>query len=76
MDTVGQLTPTSPTKATARAKAWPFSIGGGFFSRDKKDTSLYSNDGGTGCTTCGYNNPALPECSDWRVRPVAISSLG
>lgn len=31
---------------------------GGLFSRDKKDTSLYSNDGGTGCTTCGYNNPS------------------
>lgn len=31
---------------------------GGLFSRDKKDTALYSNDGGTGCTTCGYNNPA------------------
>jgi TonB-dependent receptor len=31
---------------------------GGFFSRDKKDTALYSNDGGTGCTTCGYNNPS------------------
>lgn len=33
---------------------------GGLFSRDKKDTALYSNDGGTGCTTCGYNNPAPP----------------
>ncbi|MFC4314132.1 TonB-dependent receptor [Steroidobacter flavus] len=31
---------------------------GGLFSRDKKDTALYSNDGGTGCTTCGYNNPS------------------
>ncbi|MDY6944970.1 MAG: TonB-dependent receptor [Pseudomonadota bacterium] len=31
---------------------------GGLFSRDEKDTALYSNDGGTGCTTCGYNNPA------------------
>jgi TonB-dependent receptor len=31
---------------------------GGFFSHDKKDTALYSNDGGTGCTTCGYNNVA------------------
>jgi TonB-dependent receptor len=31
---------------------------GALFSRDKKDTALYSNDGGTGCTTCGYNNPA------------------
>jgi TonB-dependent receptor len=31
---------------------------GGLFSRDKKDTALYSNDGGTGCATCGYNNAA------------------
>jgi iron complex outermembrane receptor protein len=31
---------------------------GALFSRDEKDTALYSNDGGTGCTTCGYNNPA------------------
>lgn len=30
---------------------------GGYFSRDRKRTSLYSNDGGTGCTTCGYNLP-------------------
>ncbi len=29
-----------------------------YYSRDRKDTSLYSNDGGTGCTTCGYNAPA------------------
>jgi TonB-dependent receptor len=29
-----------------------------YYSRDKKDTSLYSNDGGTGCTTCGYNIPS------------------
>lgn len=28
---------------------------GGYFSHDRKDTSLYSNDGGTGCTVCGYN---------------------
>ena len=31
---------------------------GALISNDKKDTALYSNDGGTGCTTCGYNNPA------------------
>ncbi|MDE1915479.1 MAG: TonB-dependent receptor [Sphingomonadales bacterium] len=29
-----------------------------YFSSDRKDTALYSNDGGTGCTTCGYNLPA------------------
>jgi len=27
-------------------------------SQDRKDTALYSNDGGSGCTTCGYNIPA------------------
>lgn len=26
-----------------------------YFSHDDKDTALYSNDGGSGCTTCGYN---------------------
>jgi TonB-dependent receptor len=31
---------------------------GFYYSHDRKDTSLYSNDGGTGCTTCGYNLPA------------------
>lgn len=31
---------------------------GALFSKDEKDTALYSNDGGTGCTTCGYNNPS------------------
>lgn len=30
---------------------------GAYYSHDSKDTSLYSNDGGTGCTTCGYNLP-------------------
>jgi iron complex outermembrane receptor protein len=57
-DKVGQLHADftykgdSPTEGLANLR-W-----GGFFSRDKKDTSLYSNDGGTGCATCGYNNPA------------------
>jgi len=27
---------------------------GGYFSRDQKDTALYSNDGLAGCATCGY----------------------
>src|SRR6202022_2524673 len=31
---------------------------GGYFSRDQKDTALYSNDGLAGCATCGYNFPA------------------
>lgn len=33
---------------------------GFYFSHDSKDTSLYSNDGNTGCTTCGYNLPVPP----------------
>jgi len=31
---------------------------GALISNDEKDTALYSNDGGTGCATCGYNNLA------------------
>ena len=31
---------------------------GGYFSRDQKDTALYSNDGLSGNTTCGYTIPA------------------
>ena len=31
---------------------------GGYFSRDEKDTALYSNDGLAGCATCGYTIPA------------------
>lgn len=31
-----------------------------YYSRDQKRTSLFSNDGGTGCTTCGYNLPSPP----------------
>ncbi len=33
---------------------------GTYFSRDQKNTGFYSNDGGTGCTTCGFNIPAPP----------------
>jgi len=31
---------------------------GGYFSRDQKETALYSNDGLAGCATCGYTIPA------------------
>jgi iron complex outermembrane recepter protein len=31
---------------------------GGYFSRDQKETRLYSNDGLAGCQVCGYNFPA------------------
>jgi iron complex outermembrane receptor protein len=69
-DTVGQLHADftykgdSPTDGLANLR-W-----GGFFSRDKKDTSLYSNDGGTGNTTSGYNNPAPPGV------PIGVFSTG
>lgn len=33
---------------------------GGYYSHDEKETSLFSNDGSTGCTTCGYNLPSPP----------------
>lgn len=33
---------------------------GFYYSNDRKRTSLFSNDGGTGCTTCGYNIPVPP----------------
>ncbi|MGH6613687.1 TonB-dependent receptor [Sphingomonas sp.] len=53
-DRVGQLRADlaykgSETEGLARLNL------GGYFSTDRKETSLYSNDGGTGCTTCGYN---------------------
>jgi iron complex outermembrane recepter protein len=57
-DTVGQLRADleykgdNPNEGLVKVRL------GGFFSHDKKDTALYSNDGGTGCATCGYNNPA------------------
>jgi TonB-dependent receptor len=31
---------------------------GGYFSRDQKETQLWSNDGLAGCQVCGYNLPA------------------
>lgn len=36
---------------------------GTYFSRDQKQTSFFSNDGGTGCTTCGFNLPIPPGVS-------------
>jgi len=57
-DTVGQFHADFTYKGDSPNEGLAFLHWGGFFSRDKKDTSLYSNDGGTGCTTCGYNNPS------------------
>jgi len=57
-DTVGQLHADFTYKGDNPLEGLANLRWGGFFSRDKKDTTLYSNDGGTGCTTCGYNNPS------------------
>src|ERR1700692_3958216 len=57
-DQIGQLRADFTYKGDSPGEGLANLHWGGFFSRDKKDTSLYSNDGGTGCTTCGYNNPS------------------
>lgn len=57
-DTVGQLRADATYKGDNPSEGLANLRFGGFFSHDKKDTALYSNDGGTGCATCGYNNPA------------------
>jgi iron complex outermembrane receptor protein len=59
-DTVGQLRADLDYKGDDPNQGLTNLRIGGFFSHDKKDTALYSNDGGTGCTTCGYNNPSPP----------------
>src|SRR5260221_1095019 len=69
-DTVGQLHADFTYKGDSPSDGLAFLHWGGFFSRDKKDTSLYSNDGGTGCTTCGYNNAAPPNV------PIGVFGLG
>jgi TonB-dependent receptor len=69
-DTVGQLHADFTFKGDSPDEGLANLHWGGFFSRDRKDTSLYSNDGGTGCTTCGYNNPAPPGV------PIGVFSLG
>jgi len=69
-DTVAQMHVDFTYKGDSPSEGLAFLHWGGFFSRDKKDTSLYSNDGGTGCTTCGYNNPAPPNV------PIGVFNLG
>jgi TonB-dependent receptor len=43
---------------------------GGYFSRDQKDTALYSNDGLAGCQVCGYTVPAPPNI------PIGVFNAG
>jgi iron complex outermembrane receptor protein len=69
-DTVGQLHADFTYKGDNPLEGLANLHWGGFFSRDKKDTSLYSNDGGTGCTTCGYNNVAPPNV------PIGVFNVG
>ena len=69
-DTVGQFHADFTYKGDSPGEGLANLHWGGFFSRDRKDTSLYTNDGGTGCTTCGYNNPAPPGV------PIGVFSLG
>src|SRR6202051_3990284 len=69
-DQIGQLRADFTYKGDSPGEGLANLHWGGFFSRDKKDTSLYSNDGGTGCTTCGYNNPAPPNV------PIGVFGLG
>ena len=43
---------------------------GGYFSRDQKDTALYSNDGLAGCQVCGYTIQAPPNI------PIGVFNAG
>jgi iron complex outermembrane recepter protein len=57
-DKVGQLRADMEIKGDNPTAGLASLRVGALFSNDEKDTELFSNDGGTGCATCGYNNPA------------------
>jgi TonB-dependent receptor len=59
-DTIGQLRADLDFKGDDPNQGLVDFRIGGYYSHDNKDTALYSNDGGSGCTTCGYNNPSPP----------------
>jgi TonB-dependent receptor len=59
-DTVGQLRADLDIKGEDPNQGLVDLKIGGYYSHDNKDTALYSNDGGSGCTTCGYNNLSPP----------------
>jgi iron complex outermembrane receptor protein len=69
-DQIGQLRADFTYKGDSPTEGLVKLNWGGYFSRDNKDTSLYSNDGGTGCTTCGYNFPAPPNV------PIGVFNAG
>ncbi len=59
-DTIGQLRADLEFKGDDPNQGLVNLRVGGYYSHDNKDTALYSNDGGSGCTTCGYNFPSPP----------------
>jgi TonB-dependent receptor len=59
-DTIGQLRADLDFKGDDPNQGLVDLRVGGYYSHDNKDTALYSNDGGSGCTTCGYNFPSPP----------------
>jgi iron complex outermembrane recepter protein len=59
-DQIGQLRADFTYKGDSPTEGLVKLNWGGYFSRDNKDTALYSNDGGSGCTTCGYVLPSPP----------------
>jgi TonB-dependent receptor len=69
-DQIGQLRADFTYKGDSPSEGLVNLKWGGYFSRDNKDTALYSNDGGTGCTTCGYNLVAPPNV------PIGVFNAG
>jgi iron complex outermembrane recepter protein len=59
-DTIGQLRADLEIKGDDPNQGLASLKIGGYYSHDNKDTALFSNDGGSGCTTCGYNFPSPP----------------
>jgi len=59
-DTIGQLRADLDIKGDDPNQGLVDFRVGGYYSHDNKDTALYSNDGGSGCTTCGYNFASPP----------------
>jgi len=59
-DTIGQLRADLDIKGDDPNQGLVDLRIGGYYSHDNKDTALFSNDGGSGCTTCGYNFPSPP----------------
>ncbi len=65
-DKVGQLRADLEIKGDSPDQGLASLRVGALLSEDEKDTALYSNDGGTGCATCGYNNVVAAKRADRR----------